>query len=198
MNQVVTVGVPLPGIPTLTITYEFGAVPLHPYPVTIINPIPLRPDVDVMSDIAQEWKKEIGIAVSGGRTIIVFMNRFEQDFYFERPCHNFEFLPSTVPALLEGHGKDIQLTNSEPWLPVWKLLSPYLQYSAVFDGTFSEILGLSKQMEKPVAGVLKMGKGRLILLPEIDWEHPDLMEDEEWTEKAMTLINQLIDYFARI
>jgi hypothetical protein len=194
----ITIGLPLPGIPTLSVVYEERVVSLQPFDLILVNPIPLRPDVDVISTYHTAWKTEITMAASAGRTVVVFLNRFEQEDYGGRPCHNFEFLPTSTPPLIAMEGKDIQLSNATNWVPIWTLLKPFLSYSVGFDGTFSTVLGLSKHHQKPVAGIQTMGKGRVILLPQVDWDHPDLLEDDSWTDKGIKLAETLVDYLSRI
>ncbi len=195
------IGSPFPGQTNNWQPFNYGPTKLKDQAITVFfNPNPPLLDDQYIRDIP-EWRNQIQQSLTAGNTIVVFLNYFEQDGNgptTANTIHTFSFIPN-LPSLFEESGTDLQLNPHPSILPLWKELAPYFSYTCLLDGIAPLPLALSKTHQK-LAGLLrKVGKGNLILLPALNFEHPDFqIEEDRYSPKALEKGRWLANFFTQL
>ncbi len=194
MADLWTVGTPFPGEPGEW--GPFSRLPDFPIAETLLFNLTEMQIPDRLTVTQQEvWQKIILDQLLKSKLVVVFLNQF----YSEETWHNYAFLPPQCNTLVAHSGRDLQLANHPILRPLWDKISPYLHYSCVFENTvtLSIPLAMSKSTKKVAAGIQKISRGKIILLPEINWLHSNLIQDDTWTPKALDLGRYINTYFVK-
>jgi hypothetical protein len=153
----------------------------------------------------QHWHRELSTALEHGRTVFLVMGKHEvaqiytgqKDFKgartinYVRDLSNYEFLPVTLPSIVAKGGSEIVFKQHPAFSAFWAAFADYLSYESYIDGKISTPVFVTKTGDRPVGGVLRVGKGHLVLLPMIDYDHDKFVKTNaktkktEWTREAI-------------
>jgi len=168
-----------------------------------------------LKEDTRHWHTEISTALQDGKTIFVFMGKYEDVFIHTgekqysgtgrnaritnivTPYNNYEFLPIDIPRLVPKEGKELIFDNNPIFSAFWNEFKKYIVYESYIDGKIEAPLFFTKTGNKPVGGLFRVGKGNLVLLPPIRYPEKFTRYDEEkdeayWTEEAVKFGKRLI------
>lgn len=171
-------------------------------------------------EAVKHWREELNIAFKSGKTIIIFLNEFEEVYYktgekisgtgknqkitnIVALLNSYSMLPLTFSNKKVAKGKNIKFTKDANLLkPYWELVKDFTEYQLYFELDKLKPLILTKSGDKVVAGMLQNDKGgTILLLPPL--KLPDdftkLHSDGKtqiWSEKAIqfgkSLLGQIV------
>lgn len=166
-----------------------------------------------LKEDTRHWHAEISTALQDGKTVFVFMGRYEEVFVetgekqysgtgrsarvtnIVSSYDNYQFLPVDIPSLIPKEGSEIKFSNHPIFTTFWTEFRDYLKFESYIDGKIDAPLFFTKTGNKPIGGLFRLGKGNLVLLPPI--RYPDKFTKHEkkkayWTEKAIEFGHRLI------
>lgn len=220
-------GLPGDPSPVIQLDQDTFSLPREEGVLIFANPGIAPPD-PFLAERTAFWKPLVFQALNKGFTVVVFLDEFEDFRTKEEPDEdleddidltdtplppeeelpeilrnqttptNYSFLPKACPELTEIEPDSAQLRSHPLFTPLWKALQPYLSFRCAINGQVTFPLALSKTEKKLVAGVVTVGKGNLLILPEIKWAQPALLHEDEWTPKALELGWFLCNYFTKL
>ena len=168
------------------------------------------------------WRSEILTAFQDGKTIFVFMGKYEKVFVHTgekkfsgtgkntrttnivSPYNNYEFLPIDIPPLIPREGSEITFSGNSLFAIFWDKFKEHIKYECYLNGKIDIPLFSTKTGNRPVGGLFHGEKGNLILLPPIRYPEEEFteynQEDREryWTRKALTFGKQLLQILVDI
>jgi hypothetical protein len=158
-----------------------------------------------MKEYIAHWKNEFNSYLARGGNLFVVL--VEQENYFVytgtrdtsgtgrnvrvtnhvAPISNYDFLPLGITYRKSKGAKIVPKSNLIKDL--YNNFKDVLAYEMYIESDkLQNICFTTKTGDKILGGIVKVGKGNVILLPKIDFEIPELYEDEDeeiWTEKAL-------------
>jgi hypothetical protein len=160
------------------------------------------------------WKRELSTALEYGKTIFLIFRKFQnaslhtgnKDFkgartinYYE-PYDNYRFLPLQLPPIIAKGGSGVVFKGNPVFATFWKEFKGYLKFESYLDIEIKDALFVTKTGERPVGGIFNVGKGKLILLPPIDYDEDKFTEKEKgkkahWTKEAIQFGRRLVEVF---
>ena len=167
----------------------------------------------------ERWKSEISTALSGGKTIFVFMARYEEVFVCtgERKIsgmgenarvttntvdlyNNYNFLPVDIPSLVPKEGSELRPADNHHNLTAafWEEFKEHIRYECYMKEEIEEPLFLTKTGKLPLGGLFHEGEGKLVLLPPVRYPEEEFTEWSEergkdiWTEQAVGFGQKLV------
>ncbi len=178
-----TIGTALPGL--VGEWSSFSQPPQTSHDILLFNNAEMQILTASNRQLHLDWQKFILDELVKDRLVVVFLNMFELDE--EANWHNFSFLPPQASHLAPYDGRDLQLSPHPVLKPFWEKMSPYLHCSCAFTQPLPIPFAKLKSTGQVAAGALKISRGTLVLLPEINWRHPHLFEAGEWSTEALSL-----------
>ena len=198
MPFIATLGQPLPGLSSLSL--QLGDALLEKADLILASPY----DPPVTQDAFDHMvgmRQMLMTLIKQGTFCVVWMRPFEHSYKIDKQTpdetlvrwHNYSWLP--VPPFKGVRPKKIIIEPSS-FKPLLSLLEPFLSVNLAFSKPFQKQL-MTDSDQHVLAGMSKIGKGYLICLPAVQWEHPKLLnsQNEEWTPLALTIGKQLFDFF---
>jgi hypothetical protein len=161
--------------------------------------------VEVIEDITH-WQSELDIALDSGKTIILFLPKLE-DFYFwsRKPCDNYSFLPVVLDQIVPKGGREIRVAQDLKFLSTyWKEFAEYSVYEVYFESEFEDAILTTKTGNKVVGAIKYIQEGTTILLPPIRYdidaftEYDEKEDVEVWTPEAIAFGKRLAACLAEI
>lgn len=172
-----------------------------------------------LKEDTRHWHTEISTALQDGKTVFIFMGRYEEVFVHTgqkeysgtgrntrttnivSPYDNYRFLPVKIPSLTPKEGTELKFNNNSLFTTFWTEFKDYIKYESYIDGKIETPLFFTKTGNKPVGGLFRLGKGNLVLLPPI--RYPEKFTKEEkgkayWTDEAVKFGNRLIQVLVDI
>lgn len=166
----------------------------------------------------ERWKSEISTALSGGKTIFVFMARYEEVFVCtgERKIsgtgknarittntvdlyNNYNFLPVDIPSLVPKEGFELRPADNHHNLTAafWEEFKEHIRYECYMKEEIEEPLFLTKTGKLPLGGLFHEGEGKLVLLPPVRYPEEEFTEWNEergeiWTGQAVGFGQKLV------
>lgn len=168
----------------------------------------------VLEDMAH-WRSELRVALDEGKTVFVFLTRFETFFVYTgtkdysgtgrnravtnhvSPADNYSLLPTEIGRIVSRSGKEIRVAKDlGPLSSYWKNFAENSAYEAYLEGKFDNAL-LTKTGSKVVGAIVPEGKGNLVLLPTLTYDIEDFIEydeedEEHWNQKGVAFGKKLI------
>ncbi len=145
------------------------------------------------------WPAQISAALKAGKTVFVFLTKFQKHFYYTgtkrnvgtpgkprmqtdvQSCGNYDFIPLDLKGLSLADGSFIKITREgAPLLDqFWREFEGCTEYRCYFksDPSWTTLM-TTKGGEHAVAASVRLGEGNLVLLPEITWGHLDALAAE--------------------
>lgn len=166
-----------------------------------------------LKEDTRHWHTEISTALQDGKTVFVFMRKYEEVFVHTgqkqysgtgrstrvtnivAPYNNYEFLPVDIPSLIPKEGTELKFNNNTVFSIFWNEFNKQIKYESYIDGKIELPLFFTKTGNKPVGGLFRVGRGNLVLLPPIRYpEKFTKYEKKEvyWTDEAVKFGNRLI------
>lgn len=160
----------------------------------------------------ERWKSEISTALNGGKTIFVFMARYEEVFVCtgERKTsgtgnkvhlyNNYNFLPVDIPSLVPKEGSELRPADNHHNLTAtfWEGFKKHIRYECYMKEEIEEPLFLTKTGKLPLGGLFHEGEGKLVLLPPVRYSKEKFTEWSEergkdvWTRQAVGFGQKLV------
>ena len=163
----------------------------------------------------EHWKKELDTALQAGKTVIIFMSKYNIIFVHtgkkERSgkgkmgivtnivteFDNYKILPIEAPTLIPKSGEDMIFLGNPIFAELNMEFKEYMKYESYFDTDIPFPLFSTKVGKKPIGGIFKHGDGHLVILPPVRYIKKDFIKKEGkkevWTEKAMQFGNRLLN-----
>lgn len=134
----------------------------------------------------QFWKDQLLKAIQNGSTVFIFLSELILETLSEVKFHNYQFFPGRLPLLTNGSDPTITHTSSAIFDPYWEAAHAYITPQAVLK--VENLAGALTTADGLLTQVFKSAKGHIVMIPPINWEHADLMEqDDTWTPRAEQL-----------
>lgn len=158
------------------------------------------------------WKSEINSALLAGKTIIVYLSRFETVYRYTgekqfsgtgrnqkttnivTPFRNYDVLPISPSKIIPKSGKEIKIAKDLGSLSTyWNEFSKYSTYETYLEGSFDNTVLTTKAGEKTVGAVVKREKGSLFLLPPLN-NLPDSFytQSKKWSQQGKNFWKKFI------
>ncbi len=122
--------------------------------------------------------------------------------------NNYKFLPVDTPSLIPKEGFELKLADGHRNLitTFWEEFKEHIKYECYIDGEIEAPLFFTKTGNKPVGGLLRHGKGHLVLLPRVNYSKEEFTEWKAynegnrkfWTEEAVGFGNCLVQVLSDI
>jgi hypothetical protein len=148
------------------------------------------------------WTAQIKSALEATKTVIVFLPQKEEVFRYTgdktfsgtgrsrvatnivTPVSNYDFLPIRFDEVVPGQGRAMKLaSNAEIITAYWQHASSISVYEVHFSAKEARPLILTKSGDK-VVGAIVSGTGRIVYLPNIEWDKTAFVTEDgdTWTE----------------
>ncbi len=169
-------------------------------------------------ETCEHWRREIHQAFENGKTVIVFMSDLREVYIDtgERThsgtgrnrkttrhvaaSNNYQTLPvktEAVPA--KGAAMKLAARGADLIAAYWKEFGAESQYKVLLEGGDVPARIYTKSGNKAVGAIYssKSGPGKLILLPDLDFERDEFFDESEedevyWTEEATQFADRLL------
>lgn len=172
-----------------------------------------------LKEDTRHWYNEISTALQDGKTVFVFMGKYEEIFVHTgqkqysgtgrstrvtnivAPYNNYEFLPVDISNLIPKEGTELKFGNNPIFSTFWNEFNKQIRYESYIDGKIESPLFFTKTGNKPVGGLFRVGKGSLVLLPPIRYpEKFTKYEKKEayWTNEAVKFGKRLVQVLVDI
>lgn len=164
----------------------------------------------------EHWRGEISTALEYGKTIFILLGKHQtfqihtgkKDFKgrttinYVQDFDNYQFLPTSIPPLISKGGTEIIFTGNVLFANFWKEFKSYLKYESYLDGKISNPVFITRTGERPVGGVLKVGKGNLVFLPLINYDERKFTTSKDgkrhWNNTALQFGHKLVEALLEI
>jgi len=170
---------------------------------------------------SQYWRKELLIALEAGKTVFVFLRRFEEIYLYSGEKQysgtgrnarvtnevsvydNYRFIPVKLPAIMPRTGSQVTFSGHSAFASFWTRFKDKIEYESYLDDKVATPLFVTKTGGKPVGAMFKVGTGHLVLLPAMDYDHENFVKlnakkEEVWTSEAMKFGGALISAIVEI
>jgi len=145
------------------------------------------------------WRKELGDALSAGKTVFLFMEE-KESFYLAtgtseyknarttvrhvEDYHNYGFLPIKIGSIISAKGNQIEFTNKPIFVDFSKSLKDEMEYRSYLQDVpeTADILFTTKDKSRVLGAVFKVGEGHLVALPYIDYDYGEFVKTK--TDKS--------------
>ncbi len=159
------------------------------------------------------WRTELKAAFDAGKTIFVFLSKFEDVFRHTgdkqfsgtgrsrvttnlvTSFNNYQSLPFKIDRIVPKGGKEIRVHKDLSFLSTyWNEFKAYSIYEVYLEGSFSQVVFTTKTGDKVVGAVITGQKGNLILLPPLRYsiEEFSTKSGDRWNAKGMQFGKKLI------
>lgn len=163
------------------------------------------------------WRNELKQAYENGATIFVFLKKpvkvyaatGSQEFSgtgrsmktirHVAPLDSYEALPVQFDLFTPARGEKVRFTSRGSLLSsYWKAMEPISHYEAYYELGKSTPLMTTYKGEKTVASLLKGKRGRMILLPVLDFSADEFIyfdeekEQDFWSDEAVRFAKALL------
>jgi hypothetical protein len=168
-----------------------------------------------LKEDTNHWKTELQISLDAGKNVFLVLNRFEKFFLHTgqktysgtgrnsrvtnivTECDNYEFFPFSQINLTPTSGKEITFLGDSLFLPFWTNCKDYLEYQNYIESDIPKKLMVTKSGGKTVSGIIRVGKGNLILLPYINQpesftKYDKAKEQTFWTKEGVEFGERLL------
>lgn len=159
---------------------------------------------------ASHWKAELTAALDEGKTVFVFLAKPEEVLVFTgsettsgtgrnqkvvqhvRAFSSYSALPLDLTVVPRG-GDSVRVADLAYLATYWQDFGKDSPFQVYLEGDFSKVCLTTRTGNKVVAAATRIGRGRCILLPPVQYDEEAftiLMDDEEgeqqeyWTDKA--------------
>ena len=138
------------------------------------------------------WHSHMETALNSGKTVVIFLTKVKNAFYYTgekenvgtpgrprmevivSPCSNYDFIPVQLADMSVSNGSSFKIMKEGADLldQYWTNFGLFSSYRCYFksDAGWRPLLA-TKGGEHDVAASVRVGKGTLLLLPEVDWSH---------------------------
>jgi len=162
----------------------------------------------------KHWKKELNSLLTEGKTVFVLFSSYEEVYIytgkketsgtgrnqkttnFVDQIHNYTFLPVPIPQVIPKSGKELKFCGNPIFASFWNEFKNHLSYESYLDGKIQEALFVTKNGNKPLGGLFKIGNGNLILLPTLDYDIKDFITEKndkkQWNKKGIEFGSKLV------
>lgn len=215
MKSIVCVNVEVPTIEN-ELAYESGGS-LRDHDIILFDPsLPRFPRVEFsaggscisiegaerISKHSNHWSRELGDAISSGKTVFLILNDYEDDIaavgstmsgktrnYQTQPINNYSMLPLSL-KVRNARGKKI-LVKDQKYKPLYDVISEISEYRVVLEKSGSILPVFAAKDGTPVGGVMRFENlpGSVVLLPYFDFEADGFVGEDDggdvWTDKAI-------------
>lgn len=173
---------------------------------------------NVAEDISH-WRTEMVTAVNAGKTVFVFLSKFEEVFkhtgkkdhsgsgankpiinYID-PFNNYLSLPVKLDRIVPKGGREILITKSLSCLSTyWEEFKSYSSYEVYLEGEFSQVTLTTKTGSKAVGLMIASGKGTLVLLPSLKYPVDEFRtkRGQNWNDKGIQFGKRLVSALVEI
>lgn len=168
---------------------------------------------NIKEDTAR-WKHELEIALEAGKTVFLLLGTFNKFYLTDQRSYtgtgrnarpnasvsaydNYLFFPFNGISLHSSSGKEIKYLGDSLFLTFWNEFKSYLEYHNYIESPVAKKLMATKTGDKTIGGIMKIGKGNLVLLPFINQPEDFTKYDKDknqsfWTEKAVKFGKRLV------
>jgi len=169
------------------------------------------------------WRSEINAALSAGKTIILFLSKFEEIYIhtgeksysesgknptttnYVRLFNTYSFLPLDSIKFINAKGTEIRIANDLKYLSTyWQEFACYSPYNVYLEGDIPNIILTTKTNNRILGAILTNEQnGTIILLPSIELDYDEFIEEDEegfeiWNDKAKALGQRLLSIIVEI
>jgi len=167
-----------------------------------------------LKESTRHWKRELSTALQYGKTVFLIFRKFQnasfhtgnKEFkgartinYYEN-YDNYLFLPIQLPPIVAKGGSGVVFKGNPVFATFWKEFKGHLKFESYLDIEIKDALFVTKTGERPIGAIFNVGKGKLILLPPIDYDQDKFTEkgkgeEVRWTKEAFQFGTRLVEVF---
>jgi hypothetical protein len=170
-----------------------------------------------LKEATRHWKRELATALEYGKTIFLIFRKFQKASFhtgnkefkggrtinYYEDYDNYRFLPLQLPPIVAKGGSGVVFKGNPIFATFWKELKEYLKFESYLDIEIKDALFVTKTGERPIGAIFNVGKGRLILLPPVEYDEDKFTkkgkgEEIHWTAEAVQFGNRLVESFLGI
>jgi hypothetical protein len=170
-----------------------------------------------LKQATRHWKLELSTALEYGKTIFLIFRKFQNASFrtgnkefkgartiiYTEDYDNYRFLPLQLPPIVAKGGSGIVFKGNPVFATFWKEFRGHLKFESYLDIEIKDALFVTKTGERPIGAIFNVGKGKLVLLPPIDYDEDKFTktgkgEEVHWTEEAIQFGSRLVEVFCGI